>query len=156
MKEIDSRQRRIDNLFKKVTVILKGDSYDIELIAEFTKYLCVLVSGHLEKSIYMCLLAYSSNHGSIEVRNYIDSNLKNFTNARTGKIESLLEQFNREWKSNLVEMRDYEEIKGSVNSLITVRHAIAHGNTIDLSMVSLTKYYDDTKKLIRKIFEITT
>lgn len=155
MIDIDKREKRIDSLFDKIKKLQNLDEMDIELIAEFTKYLCILVSGHLEKSIYLFLSSYATTRSCKEISTFVDKNLKLFTNAKLGKIESLLESFKKEWKDKLINMHNYDEIKASINSLITDRHAIAHGNTLSLSMSRLNKYYLDTKKLLNEIESLT-
>jgi len=154
--EILKRQTRIDSLLNKVNDLNKKDSVDIELIAEFTKYLCVLISGHLEKSIYIILLTYIDQRTNQQVTKFINNKLKKFTNASIGKIEDLLESFNNDWKSELQLYPEYFEMKGNINSLVKDRHAVAHGQTLSLGISKLSNYYKYTKKIIIEIERIVT
>lgn len=152
--EIHKREKHIDSLFEKTKKLSKLDELDIEIISEFTKYLCVLVSGHLEKSIYLCLIKYSHNRATPGVTKFMDIQLKKFTNAKMGKIEGLLESFNKDWKIEFMNLNNYSKLKDSINSLVVDRHAIAHGNTMSLSISRLQGYYKDTKEVIKEIRNI--
>jgi hypothetical protein len=154
MIEIHKRESELDSLFTKIKKLNQIDPIDFELISGFTKYLCVLVSGYVEKSICLCLIGYISKKASPLVLKHVERELKYFTNAKIGKIEELLDSFNSDWTKELQTMKNYDEIKGAINSLITDRHAIAHGNAISLSTSRLEEYYKYSKKLIKEIIAI--
>ncbi|MDZ7793925.1 MAG: HEPN domain-containing protein [Spirochaetia bacterium] len=149
--EIEKSKRKIENIFEKIDYLNENDNYDFELVSHLTKYLCVLISGYLEKSIYLLLLKYSEEKSHDYIKNYIHNNLKTFTNAKTEKIETLFKKFNDDWVVKLSEIDNYDEVKASINSIIGQRHRIAHGNDSTIGFVSLKEYYKNINKMIEHI-----
>ena len=152
LQEINSSKNKIDNIIDKVEE-LNRTSDDLELVSHMTRYLCVLVSGYFEKSIYSLLMNYSKNKSHPNISNYFYNEFKSFTNARTDKIITLLNKFNSDWETVFTGMEDYDEIKASINSLVGQRHLIAHGNDSNIGFVSLKKYYKSINKVITFIEE---
>lgn len=149
--EIERSRRKINNIFEKIDFIKENDNYDFELVSHLTKYLCVLVSGYFEKSIYLLLLKYSEEKSHDYIKNFIHNNLKTFTNANTEKIERLFKKFDDSWVIKLTEIDNYDEVKASINSLIGQRHKIAHGGDSTIGFVSLKEYYKNVNKMIEHI-----
>ncbi len=153
-KNISDIKNRIDNLIEKIKIFHPQD-VDIEMISHFTKYVCVLISGMIEKSIQQILFKYSTaKTGDTNLQSFVLKKLKRFQNARSDKIEQLFQDFNSEWKLKLTSIRDYSRLKGSLNSIISNRNKIAHGENINLTLNNLKQYYSDTVKIIKNIDKI--
>ncbi len=72
MREIVSQQNRLDYLFTRISK-LEGDA---ELQAHFARYLCILVSGFLEKAILEIYTTYAQGQVSQYVANYVATQLE--------------------------------------------------------------------------------
>ncbi len=143
MQEIDTQRKRLDALFEKSNEF----SDNAELLSHWAKYLCVLVCGFLENSVEMCLAEYCKRHGDEKINNFVSIKLRSFQNPKMGKILELFGSFNKVWEERL-KIESSDRISDSVNSIVTNRHKIAHGDTSNLTMSSLKAYYTDVVKAV--------
>lgn len=121
-----------------------------ELRSDYAKYLCVCVSGFLEASICALLEAYSRAKCAPQVYSYVYSTLSYWTNPNCEKICELLGKFDERWasemKSFLVDAR-----KDSVNGLVGLRHKVAHGESVGVTIDRVSKYYVTIDEVVGKI-----
>ena len=144
-KSIEAHKDKIDALFKKVK-----DINDIKMQSDWAKYLCVLVSGFLEKSISLIYNDYAKKRTGTNIQNFVHSYLKGFQNPRMDKIIDLTRRFNPKWSEKLEKETD-GIIKASVNSIVTNRCKIAHGESVDLTYKAVNDYYKEVLKVVRLI-----
>ena len=142
--EILRNQKRLDYLFTKFDALTE----DYELLSHWSRYLCVLVSGYLEESIRILLREYSKTKSTPYVANYVETKLNSFCNPKMGIILGLTGAFSQEWQKN-IETAVKGEIKSSVDSIVDIRHKIAHGKNVGITPSILKNYYRNAKKLIR-------
>jgi len=140
-------RNRLDATFLRAP----GPGSDLEFQSDFAKYLCVLVSGFFENAITALILDYVERRSSPEVTLYVERQLKYWTNPNTEKIVSLLSSFDSTWgkdaTTHLVDAR-----KESLNSLVSLRHKIAHGESVGTSLYQVKEYY----KTVREVVEYLT
>ena len=146
--QILSHRQRIDALFAKIRLISNPADQ-----SDWSKYLCILVSGYIEESLRVLLEQYSKNHSSSHIQNFISQEIKNITNCKTSKIENILSKFSPAWKDYFIDQMSSkseksDEIKNSINSIIANRHQIAHGKNVNLSYSSVSNYYKNVKKAV--------
>ena len=122
-KNLVSHKNKIDSLIDRIDKYSKTD-FNIELLSDLSKYACIQVSGYFEKAIFYMLYDYSTRHS--------DKKIQSFT-------------FNR---LKIVKHPKYNEIKGSINSLIKERNHIAHGEDSSISLSRLIQYYRNAQILI--------
>src|SRR4051812_14143455 len=91
-KEIIRHKQRIDSLFQKA----KSMNEDPELLAHWSRYLCVLVSGFVEASIRHIFSEYSNKKSSQNIANFVSNRLRDFINPKMEKILDLIGEFNQE------------------------------------------------------------
>lgn len=140
-----SHRQRIDNLFKKVASI--SDPSDQ---SEWSKYLCVLVSGFIEESLRVMLEEYTSKHSAPNIQNFVEKQIESITNCKTSRILEVLRKFSQSWAddfSNQIQVRSSkpDEIKESIDSVISNRHAIAHGRNVGITYTRMSNYYNSIK-----------
>jgi hypothetical protein len=142
MLAIHQQKQRLDQLFK-----VARDLSDPEIQSHWSRYLCVLVSGFIENSVELCLYEYSKNASSVHVSNFVSDRLRKFQNPKMGPILELFGTFNPEWRAR-IETETRGRLADSVNSIVTNRNKIAHGDSVTLSMSSLAAYYQDASSVI--------
>ena len=142
MLAIHQQKQRLDDLFNAVRTLP-----DVEMQSHWSRYLCVLVSGFLENSVELCLSEYSKRGTNVLVSNFVNAKLRDFQNPRMGIILDLFGSFNPDWKAQL-EVATKGQLSESVNSIVTNRHKIAHGESVSLSMSRLAGYYKDAVTVI--------
>lgn len=143
-----SHRQRLDALFKKISSIT-----DIADQSEWSKYLCVLVSGFLEESLRVLLEEYTITNSSTNIQNFVEVQISSITNCKTSKIMDILSKFSTVWKDEFIneiqnKSRINDEIKNSIDSVITNRHQIAHGKNVGLRYSTVANYYENVKKAV--------
>lgn len=144
--EIVRRENRLDSLFERAGRAAR----EPELQSHWARYLCVLVSGFLEGSIRTIFASYASVRASPEVSRYVTAQLGFLQNARMDKILRLVHRFSPDWEEQL-RAETQGEIRAAVNSIITNRNKIAHGEDVSLGLAGLKDYYKCAKKLVKRI-----
>lgn len=135
-REVARLKARLDSAFSRAPT----SSSDIELQSDFARYLCVLVSGFLENALVALVLDYVERRSSPEVAEFTESQLDRWTNANAEKICGLLGSFSRDWRRQS-ESYLVDERKDSLNSLVALRHKIAHGESVGTSLSQVKVHY---------------
>lgn len=127
---------RLDATFARTP----SSSADLEVQADYAKYLCVLVSGFFENAIVALVLHYAECRSAPEIAAFVERQLDRWTNPNAEKILSLFGSFNAGWRTAL-EGYLVDERKDSVNSLVALRHKIAHGESVGTSLSQVRAHY---------------
>jgi len=141
--KISRLKQRLDSTFSRAP----QSNDDIELQADFAKYLCILLSGYLENAIIALIVSYSEKRSAPEVASYVERQLDRWTNPNTETICQLFGSFSVDWRTKtegfLVDYR-----KDSINSLVALRHKIAHGESVGTTMSQVWTYYSAIKEIV--------
>ena len=149
-----SHRQRIDNLFKKVASISNPSDQ-----SEWSKYLCVLVSGFIEESLRVMLEEYTKTHSATNIQNFVENQIVSITNCKTSRILEILRKFSQGWAddfSNQIQTQSLkpDEIKNSIDSVISNRHNIAHGRNGGITYATISNYYNSIKKAVEILDDI--
>lgn len=147
--EVDRQRQRLDETFKRASGV-KGDA---ELSSDFARYLCVLVSGFLEQAVIEILVEYVRVRCPEQVQRHLGPRLRRFTTAKAGNIIELFGSFDLNWKLDL-EAYIVDEYKDALDSVVNLRHTIAHGRFAGVTMISVQSYYDRVKKVVDHVGEM--
>jgi hypothetical protein len=145
-KKVVSHKQRLDALFDKI----KALDEDPELIAHWSRYMCVLVSGFVEASVRTIVADYVNSRSAPEVAQFAGQRLRNFVNAKTEKILDLVGEFGNEYRTRLEKVLE-GELKDAVDSVVNNRHLIAHGQDVGIGFGTITKYYERVVKAIEEL-----
>lgn len=145
---IVSHYQRIDNLFSKVASISNPADQ-----SEWSKYLCVLVSGFIEESLRVLLEEYTRTHSAPNIQNFVGKQIGSITNCKTSRILEVLSKFSQDWANDFskqIQARSSitDEIKNSIDSVIANRHSIAHGRNVGITYSQMSTYYKNVKKAV--------
>jgi RiboL-PSP-HEPN len=136
-------KQQLDDLFIKISILPE----DSEIRSHWARYLCIRVSGFLEVSVRSIYSQYAKDKSAPFVANYIEKQLSNFQNPNMEKILNIVRSFNPLWAESLG--RSVEgEIKDAIDSIVAVRHKVAHGDNVGITYVKIKKYYEITIKLV--------
>jgi len=141
--EVHRLKRRLDATFARAP----QSNADPEVQSDSARYLCVLVSGYLENALVALLLDMASRRAAPELASFVERALDRWTNAHAEKISQLLGSFSSEWKAK-TDAFLVDERRDAVNSLIALRHQIAHGESVGTSMVQVKQYYESVQDVI--------
>lgn len=125
----------------------KIDPSEIELRADFARHLCVLVSGFLDQTIKNYTTEYVRKRSNPAVANYVVKSIQNLTNLKSEKLKQHVLSFDTTWQAQ-VDGLVADERKDAINSLVTLRHGIAHGQPDDVTLVRVENYYKEIVKVV--------
>lgn len=146
--ELNRQRTKLDGLFQKVSAL----SHDAEMQAHWARYLCVLVSGFLENAVREIFTRYAREKAMPYVANYVENQLDRFQNPNMQRIFEIAGAFNPQWREEL-QKKTAGELGDSVDSIVNLRHQIAHGGSAGLSFVIMQTYYKNAKKVVEIINE---
>lgn len=92
---------------------------------------------------------YSERKTPKEIKRFLTQKFKDITNLKAKKICEILDTFSNDWKNLLEkELSENSQLKSSLDSLITLRNDIAHGQNCVASVSNVKQYFNDAKKVV--------
>jgi hypothetical protein len=149
--EVSRLKARLDATFERGRLI--GTHADLETQADFARYLCVLVSGYLEKSLSELIQEHSRQHGGPTLQRFVEKSTRRFTNTNCQKLKDLLGSFNADWRSKLDAVL-IDELKDAIDSVISLRHLIAHGGSAGVTLSRVREYYLQIQVVVDEISDL--
>ena len=130
-----------------------GAGGDAELLSDLARYLCVLVSGYLEQAVIELAMEHVRRRSDPSVQSFVDARLKSFTNANSTRLIDLLGSFSADWRNDMDKYL-IDELKDAVNSVVSLRHAIAHGRHVGVTISRARDYFRRVDSVIKHIAEL--
>ena len=121
--------------------------------ARLAQLMTVWASGYLEAVCRDAVLAYTENRAHPTVVNFVSRSLNRFQNPRMENILTLVRGIDGNIADDLGNYAD-GSIKESVSSIVGMRHLIAHGRSANISVGQVTQYFEDAKRLARKMEDL--
>ncbi|QJD94367.1 hypothetical protein HH214_00010 [Mucilaginibacter robiniae] len=140
---LDQQEKKLDELFNMVQAVS-----DEEIKAYLSKFLCIRTSGLLENALKGLLLEFVHGSSPQQVENYIGKSIRSLTNLKDEKIEYCLKSFSDEWHAKFC-AKISEEQRSALNSVVTNRNNIAHGEVDNLTFKMMEGYYFKVKEVIQ-------
>ena len=131
---------RLDNALRKARAAAKEDT---ELEPFLASYLVVLISGAYEDCIEHLLGERAGKSRDEEVRNFIQVTLdRSFRNPKFDQIVQVLQAFSDSYAEKLKRKID-SKAREAINSIVTNRHAVAHGKkpTVTVTLRDVQDYH---------------
>lgn len=151
--EIVFRQDRLKRLFDKADALQEDNEVDVELKAHFTRYLCVQTSGYLEASIKTILQEYvKSKTEDTPTLNLVDARMKRTLNPNRSALIPLIGEFSSEW-SEIIKGKLKNELGTSLDSIVSTRNQIAHGEDVSLALPDMQEYFDHAQEVVKLVHE---
>jgi len=142
LKIVESQEKKLDLLLETIKN-LKDD----EVKANLSRFFCIRISGHLENVLKLLINNYCEGNSPAPISNYLDKDLKNLTNLSSEKLLKFLKKFSDDWEYRVSEKLT-EEYCSSLNSIISNRNNIAHGQSDNISPKVIEEYYSHLKEII--------
>ena len=121
--------------------------------AWLAQLMTIWASGYLEAACRDAVLAYTKKRAHPTVVNLVSRSLNRFQNPRMENILALVRGIDGDIADDLDNYAD-GSIGESVNSIVSIRHLIAHGRSANISVGRVTQYFEDAKKLARKMEDL--
>lgn len=140
---------RVQNYIRSVDSLVRtaGEIKEEEIKSHVAKYICVKISGLLEVYFKSQIGDYVDATSSQPTAAFVKHRFKTFTNIDSEKIAKLLEVFSAEW-ADLYRSKMTEDLISSLNSIISNRNNIAHGNSDSITFNSIQTHYENVKKIL--------
>ncbi len=140
-----SKKDRLDRLFGYYRQLPPTQP---ELRSHWVRYLVVLTSGFLETSVGYIYTEYARVKSEQRVGKYVAARLERPVNLGMDRLEQLVRDFDDAWLDELQKHPDFDQIRSSVQSVVSNRHKVAHGDDINTTFSQLEGYYNGVIKLL--------
>lgn len=144
--EVARQRQQLDATFKRAA----GLGADAELLSDFARYLCILVSGFLEQAVVELLMEYARKHSDDRVQLHIEQRLRQLTNLKAQRLIEVLGSFDPDWRHDL-ESFLVDEYKDALNGIVDLRNTIAHGRYAGVTMARVQDYYARIKAVVEQV-----
>lgn len=122
---------------------------DDEIKSLLAKIVCIRISGLLEIALKCRISDYSEKKTPKEIKRFLTQKFKDITNLKAKKLCDILGTFSLDWQKTFEEkLSENSQIKSSLDSLITLRNDIAHGQNCVTSLSNVQQYFDDAKIVV--------
>ena len=147
MKNLELRKQSnlIRALLTRTQVATGGD---IELQAHWARYLCVLTAGFLENGLFETFAAVIRNGANPAVASFASSRLEKVSNPKASKFVEIARAFKPDWASDLERFLDDDGRRDAIDSVMSNRHQIAHGEHSGITVARLTPFFEKSVAVI--------
>ena len=120
-----------------------------------TSYAVIKACGTIEIVAKKILYERLSEGANIEAQAYLTRMILDSSfNPKTGKICSILDMIDSNWKKEFDNSTKGEAEKDQLNSLVNLRNDLAHGKNISVSIQTVIAYYEGSIKILDKLEKI--
>jgi hypothetical protein len=153
-RELTKQLQALNNLIKRTSEAC-GDN--LELQAEWARYLCVMSAGFLENAIKEIYLDFAQRKVTEPLAKYVSSTISPIRSPKSSRFLEIAGAFSAVWKE---ELENYGIVEGGIDAIDTImgnRHLIAHGKSRDskMSLAALKDYLAKSAALLNFIEEQT-
>lgn len=146
--EVHRLTQRLDATFARARGAAVGG--EPELQSDLAKYLCVLVSGYVERCSAELVSEHSRRTGPRTFERFVDRHARRPQNLNAEKLKQFVGAFDPIWAESLGAYL-VDERKAALDSVVALRHAIAHGQPAEVTLVRIQDYWNQVKKVIDKV-----
>ena len=147
LQEVSRIKQRLDATFDRVGTI---NPESLELQSDFAKYLCILVSGYIERAIVEIVQEHARRNGSTTLQKFVEANTNKITNLNPQKIADFLGNFSKEWGHEIKEFLSGDQ-RAAIGAIVSNRHQIAHGRESEITYNQVRYYYQKSQNLIDRV-----
>lgn len=140
--KLEQQEKKLDNLFDLVQNV-----EDEEQKAILSKFLCIRASGYVESSIRNLITEFTDGSAPKQIQSYVGKETKYITNLRYDRLTILLGSFDSSWREDF-EKKINDEQKAALNTVVSNRNNIAHGENDAISYNLMAEYYSRIKEVV--------
>ncbi len=143
-RDVAALQQRLDAAFARAGRLA---SDDLELRADFAKYLCVPVSGFVETAVGSLARKQCQSRASPTVNSYADQQISRLQNLKGERLAQSLGSFSSTWDKHFREFADGRRWD-ALSAVVDLRNKIAHGETVTLTYSQIREYCEAIKEIV--------
>lgn len=144
--EVDRLKQRLDATFARAG----NAALDAELLSDVSRYLCVLVAGYVEKALAELLLEHTRRHAGPSLQRFVEYRTRRITNINAQYLQEVMGTFDGDWRRNLEEFV-VDEKKAALDSIVSLRNAIAHGESVGVTYSRVQDYYKKIQLIVDRV-----
>ncbi len=145
--EVSRQLQGLDALIKKAA----SSTQDVELLSHWARYFCVRTAGILENGITEIYSEYVVRTSSRPVANYASSRLAHIQNPKSQRFLETARSFDAHWAATLESFLDDDGRKDAIDSIMNVRHQIAHGQNVSITIARISEYLQKAEDVLEFI-----
>lgn len=139
---LDTQEKQLDNLFAMIDILPED-----EIKSCLAKHLCVRTSGFVENAVKTLISNYTEGSCPKRIESFVLRKIKTVTNLSDDKITEFLRNFSDEWARDF-DNQISDKQRSSLNTVISNRNNIAHGQNDNISFHYMKQYYLDVKEIV--------
>ena len=147
---IDALESRLGATFDRASAFSENPT----ALADYARYLCILVSGFIERAVDDIFHEYVGERSHPSIHRYAQRNIRS-RNVNTERLFQILAQFDPDWATQLQSNLSPAQI-AAINSIHGNRNRIAHGEDSDLTFHQVRSDYEMIKEVIALLDEIVS
>jgi RiboL-PSP-HEPN len=124
---------------------------DPELLSHWARYFSVVAAGLLQNAITEIYTEYVTRAASGPVSNYARSRLATIQNPKADKFVEVARNFDVAWAAELETFLGDKGRKEAIDSIMNVRHQIAHGKFAGITYARISEYLKKAEEVIEFI-----
>jgi len=147
--EVARQRRQLDTTFARARDL----HADVELLSDFARYLCVLVSGYVEQTTIELLIEYARTHSDPRIQRHVERGVRQVTNLNSQRLIDVVGTMDPAWRS---ELEDFivDEYKDALDGIVALRNSVAHGRYVGVTLSRAIAYYTRVKKIIDRVADL--
>ena len=144
--------RQLQRLKSQWNLVSEKCNGDLELEAQWARYMCIRCAGFFEVAVREILSDYLSRTSSPASAKYGKQALKRSQNPNGEQIVQTLGSFDPLWRSKL-EAHKYwlDGGRDAFDSVMSIRHTLAHGGDAGITLGTLSSYLEKALKVLEYI-----
>lgn len=149
--EVGRQRQHLDTTFSRAGRL----DADAELLSDFARYLCVLVSGFVEQATIELLIEYARLHADPRVQRHVEQSVRRLSNLNAQRLIDVVGAFDPEWREEM-EAFIVNEYKSALDGIVALRNQVAHGIHVEVTLPRVNEYYMRIKQIVDRVADLLT
>ncbi|MFY9317671.1 MAG: HEPN domain-containing protein [Burkholderiales bacterium] len=146
VREVELRRRSVEAVVTRAKALAQHPDA-VAVQADYARHLCVLISGHIEKSVLDIAVEYSMGKTAAPIRSYLESSLSRLTNVDKDRLLQVVGSFDATWRER-TDKYVIDEKLAALNSIVGLRNNIAHGGAAAVSLGQVERYWASIQEIM--------
>lgn len=142
------QHQRLTWLIDRTTAAANGE---LELQSHWAQYACVRAAGFMENALGELYSDYARRCSNAKVGSYVTASVSAVQNPKAARFSETARRFSPEWAEEMDEFLNVDGRREALNSIMTNRHRIAHGEDSDITVVRVRQYLEKCVEIVEFI-----
>ena len=121
---------------------------ELELLSHWARYFTVLAAGFVENAVPLVYEEYIRRRAHGAVADFALSHLERVQNPKSTRLIEIARQFSATWATDLENYLENDGRKDAINGIMSTRHLIAHGQSVNITVARITEYLAKAEAVI--------